>query len=1354
MAEVTRATQAGLSVIAQGEPSVRATQAGWIVIAQVLDASPQRVTQGGFQVLAQSTPPRRVTQAGFVVAGKRPVPYIRAVGEKVGTIPRVMLTLRGAEGGTPGEGVAGATHRLYKSTTPWETGAITAATPYLDAFGDLTVAGPDMTLVFWDYGDPAVQWGTWYYYALAAIIDGVYYIAYASAETPGLAAVTLYVGNITATSALLAVDPIPEWLEIEFVTEQGGVEVDHVSQTSAFTRYQRQLDSLLPETEYVSRARVRVAAGWSEWSEDVTWETLAVDYEAELGCPPSWSGISHNPDGNSWDRYGRGFFRPLPGQPLRGAAAEIVFRWQTGAHWNIYLSDDAGDTWALIRANLGDSGMDGDRLVRHVMTLDTTGYPDGMDYRLRAVSQDLDPVVSWESMTFPVDNAGAVRWWKAAEGTPDPEKWGRLWAEKAAHTYYDPAGDPIWFGGGPHGVVALRGHDYGLLADRDAGQSYGADVTVRYYIWSGEGGLFRLQGRDDTETLRCGLGFLAQGETTGTRTGLFVGLFNNHSWPLGCCTEYLTSWNCEPQIMGTQTPGATLTEGVSVAPNPLAKWWFKATTKPYQYTPPWGNLTAEPWPLMMWRNGPEPDSSFGHTVTANTCARRWEMYSQRTRVELDPLDHKRVRVRVRWDGPGIEAPETGYWHLDEWIEFATEWGRGYTGLVSWQDAMELYGQANGARIFYSLSVLPLDEIPPEIPPEELTPWNPGFEGQPCTVILQVFDEDRETVKWEVGDDPLHPSPFLCVPESYGEQELDFVEGAATIGQVEVVLIDKNQTEGDQYSGWMTERLSLGGVGVIHGRRCRLLRFISYQLGWVVIADGPASSPRMDETYAAYRWIIRDTRDTERKIRAFVRGDTSWLLPMGVDGGFGPYTDEDGVDQWLVPPAEPLVGQYRYDETRDFPVGSVTFYGYWSGSFSITGYPIGSQTVDEDVVISPSVEEAFMADAEEQGNPFPVLWTWPNLEILWRLAGSEDPWTVVVPTDLRPEGRRVAKPAGAGRWWRKMVTVWDSETADGTEVRAVSAMMLRGYEALGTFPEHLQDIEVAVRWVGEPTEFAPLHIEGLTDGELLKQLYDGDWSPPDPITGETEPTGIRYQEEDLLEMTTPVRLRLTAPVDDLREWTEKKLYAPDGWCPALDNDGRISPRTQVPPATWSDLTDINNGITEPVPDWNAGERIVNVLDFTYPRLYRVEVGETEAIDRLAIREVKHEYREADEASIIRHSEQKVSYEGDAFAALGDVVGKPVMSLEDETGYQLSLLRKLHIFDRYKDGAQIIQVPVMRSATATLRAGDWVTVDLTWFPDYLTRRRRLITGAQILAIHDVDCAWRILLLEEAFPLEEES
>lgn len=1156
----------------------------------------------------------------------------------------------------------------------------------------------------------------------------------------------LTVGAVGAEAALLAVDPLSEYLEVMFYLYEGAAALPPVSQTGS-DRHTYAASSLSAETTYTAYANVRYAGGWSPISNSVTFTTRAVDWndDGSMGCPPAYPSVIINPDGNPPNRLGVGFFTPKAGEPMRGVVT-VIFRWLLGGvPWDFYLSDDLGVSWSKVADDVISIGTDGDLLVRYTFDLDTTIYSDGLDYRLKAVDSDgnEDDVVS---LSFAIDNAEEVYWWRQSYDDLDG-RFGKVWAQEGENLYGIATGDEIWYRSRDGGLAALKGHDWAMLADLDCPPTKGGDVTIRFYVWSGEGGWQSLQGRDDTEGIYVGIGFFGGGVTEAAQEGLFLGIENLVSWVLGCCNNYLTSSaGAALYVASALNAGDPFTHndyGSQVTENPIEKMWFKATS-----LPPHTDLTPEElarWPLMWWRDGPNPGE--GLVAALYSCGRRYEAYTLRVRAEVQAGDDTALDVKLRLDGIGVTEPDAGYWHVEETFSRPDPWPCGLLGMVSKQIAASTYGTPAGARVFQTWSAYPLDPTcsPVEVAPIEPEWWNPPQQGQPCTLVLQVFEEDRQRVAWEVGTDTYHDHPYLCVPEHYGEQEIDVVNGAATIGQVEVVVVDKNQTVGDQDSGWMTERLSAGGVQVIHGRRCRLLRYIDHERGWVVIADGPASTPRIDESYAAFRWTIRDTRETERKVKGFVRADSSWLLPMGVPDGFGSYTDDDGNAAWLVPPTSPLVGNYVY-AGGPTDLGSVVLSDYW------TAVPPGSGPVTEEVVVSADVESALLADAEELGDPRPVLWTWPNLEVLWRLEGSSSAWNVVDPTDLFVEGRTMAKPVGAGRWWRTLATVFDAELADGTEVRAAYGLMIRGVEATGTFPNDGERVEVAIRWKGEPTEFAPLHIEHITTGQLLKKLYDGEFSRPDPVTGDFVATGIRYAESDLLEMNDPVLLRITKAVTDVRSWAEKFAFAPTGWCPALDNDGRISPVSQVPPDDFSGLTDINNAITEPVPEWDAGERVVNVLRITYPRWYRLNVEDATAVDRLKEREVTHEYRS--ESSITNHGEQVVELDASAFSAIGDTNGKPIKSLTDEKGYLLAQDRRLYVFDRYQNGAASWTVPVMREMVATLRAGSWVTTDLSWMPDYLTQRRGLVTGGQVLAIYDVDCAWRILLIEEVLPQDESS
>ena len=636
----------------------------------------------------------------------------------------------------------------------------------------------------------------------------------------------------------------------------------------------------------------------------------------------------------------------------------------------------------------------------------------------------------------------------------------------------------------------------------------------------------------------------------------------------------------------------------------------------------------------------------------------------------------------------------------------------------------------------------------------------------CALVLKLYKDDGETVAWEVGTSPWHPYPFLCLPENYGAQELDIVAGAATIGQVEVTVIDKAQEPGDQDSGWLTERLTDGAVPAIRDRRCQLIRYINDILPPVVIADGPASVPRMDDTYAAYKWVVKDVRETERKIRAFTRTDSTWLLPMGIENGWGLWDDE-GTPTWLIDPKTPLTGTYRVQFGGE--VGYAVLDDYWQDAFSAIWFPTTDVVLSREVELAVGLLDLFVSQGELQGQPGKTYYDWPDLEVLWKPEGSSDPWIVIQPTTVSPILRDEPIARSLVIWANEQVN-GGAVLTDGTPITAAIKFQIRGVTLASThdpdtgqlvwvpvegdYPTDGQRIDVALRYKGAPTKTVPLYLEfdddgvtRLTAGRLLQKLYDGEYSDRDPITGLVVSTGIRYDEDDLLLMTDPVRARITEPIEDLRDWAEKYVYAPTGWAPSLDNNLAISPSSQAIPDSFDGLPIFDDDKVEPVPTWNAGETLVNLLDFSYERwvdrdLYVNEQATT--IDDLEPRDVTYRYRSV--GSLTRR-EEKETFDGRMFAAVGTFAG---LSVEEETGALLAAARKLYVFDRYNTGAQTIEIPVKRSVSAELKPGDWIVIDLSWLPDYALRRKGTAWGGQIVAIHDIDCAWRIILIEEAVPL----
>ena len=418
---------------------------------------------------------------------------------------------------------------------------------------------------------------------------------------------------------------------------------------------------------------------------------------------------------------------------------------------------------------------------------------------------------------------------------------------------------------------------------------------------------------------------------------------------------------------------------------------------------------------------------------------------------------------------------------------------------------------------------------------------------------------------------------------------------------------------------------------------------------------------------------------------------------------------------------------------------------------------------------------------------------PQFVFRWRLQGSSDPWTEVpgnvmgvslstTPSTLTEGAVVVGQVIIEDRRLDPAESVYDPTVADLPAEDDVIEFFL-----IGPIP---------------PDELHPVIVEGITAGQFAVNVYAGLYSARDPIDGTVIPTGIRYDEPSFAQMTDLVRIRLDKPIEDARDWLEKHIYAPTGWCPALNSLGQISPVSQVAPTDATGLTVITDAVTEPTPDWDAGQRVINVIRFNYPRDYIVGNPDpdppTDQVVRqnlIGQRDVVLEFR--DEASITRHGEQPIEISGEAFRAIGlvadaaaeetadpgafqfsgttklskfilGVAGQPTTQqpivrsavlvlpvsgdVADEVGYQLFLLRQIHVLNRYTLGAPGISIPVMRAFIPDHRCGDWVVLDLSWLPDYITQRRGLQTLAQIVALGDLDCAWRRLLVEQVIPVAE--
>lgn len=610
---------------------------------------------------------------------------------------------------------------------------------------------------------------------------------------------------------------------------------------------------------------------------------------------------------------------------------------------------------------------------------------------------------------------------------------------------------------------------------------------------------------------------------------------------------------------------------------------------------------------------------------------------------------------------------------------------------------------------------------------------------PCSLLLEVYtpvsiyDDSIPTVDWEVSSDPAHPTPYLLAPRNYAEQEIDPIECTATIGTVEVGVIDAPTIVGNQASGFMTAK-----VHDIVGRRCRLRRWVDDLSGWVTIADGAAGAPKLDASYSAYRWSIRDTRETERKLSAFGVGGVSGIVPRGSIYGFGEYTDDDG-DHVLLPRLldAPIFGVYQLTSVGPYVMGLINFADHFSGGIGGT-VDDPRMIMDEDAINAVQISEISAS-----------AYATRNADVLWRVFELDTPWNV-------------SRPTSPSTFRQPFVGTVDV-TSDGELVPALNFVTLFVAHIIPPgFPTETDTIVAAIlRYRGPADDAFPYYVEGDL-GEVITNLYDGVYTtaPTDGIEGVTyDPAGLdvtvtsfasrmQYDPTAFDPMTDHVMLRQTEPIDDVRDWAQSNLYAPSGWIPALDSDLMLSPVSRTPPESVSDALLLEDEVVSPAPDWTTGERTLSEITYNYNRFFIPPVDDitTERKpDGLAIRAVTISFDDLE--SELRNGPQEQTYDASAFSAVGTEDGITIPG-QLETASLLCQTAKFDVLDRYRQGVQSIGITVLRTRIPAARVGDWVPASLMYLPDRTSGLRGSdIALAQIVSMRDDDCTWRTLLVEES-------
>jgi hypothetical protein len=616
--------------------------------------------------------------------------------------------------------------------------------------------------------------------------------------------------------------------------------------------------------------------------------------------------------------------------------------------------------------------------------------------------------------------------------------------------------------------------------------------------------------------------------------------------------------------------------------------------------------------------------------------------------------------------------------------------------------------------------------------------------------LTIFQDDDITTWATFTTDPAGTNPYLKEPGPGAESEIDLLHGSASIGQLNLEVVDVPTTPGDQSSGIFTSLLATaGGETALNGRLA--LYEVNRGGTWVTALRGVVWRVELVKL-STFRLELRDVREREREHAMFELTRTPTVIPPGVLEGYGkPYPGAPEA-LWLIPPTKGVKARWKSTGTRRgeiwFDVATTTVRRAPSLYVAV---------VPPDLVVNERILNALAGNTQlPMSRKLPpgvavrgALRRYDRIDVLWRTGGS-GAWTEVE-TPLADHMDGVLTPAGLRSFSFKLavgiVPTRDGELTGAAEayLLAMSVVVDEGNEAL--LPSSDGEIEVVIRYHGPVSEEWPLHLEGMTEGEFLKACYDGDFSRTDPR--------IPYDEAAVLSFDRPIRARITERVEDMRGWLESNFYAPRGSAPAVWN-GEVYPiKYEIPPDDVS-LPQLDGTNCKPLPGWYHGaDDAVNQVEVTYKRDSSVALidnpkGEGLAGDRIVSRDVQVVHRS--ESSIELLGERTLELNTDLFRAVAGKEGEPVSGdVTDEVGHQLSMERAFQAIDRFRYGGQHIEAQGMRSDPDVegLRPGDWVLAAASWWPDYQTGKRGANRLAQVVGRQDTDASWTTLRLEDAGP-----
>lgn len=603
-----------------------------------------------------------------------------------------------------------------------------------------------------------------------------------------------------------------------------------------------------------------------------------------------------------------------------------------------------------------------------------------------------------------------------------------------------------------------------------------------------------------------------------------------------------------------------------------------------------------------------------------------------------------------------------------------------------------------------------------------------FYPDDVTPIWGSVDELGELLVGSFYSSPGCPRAYMKVPTDLSDARVDFINGAASVGGLNLQVLDVRRVANDQSTGIITSHL----MDLVDARAL-VRKWVGGTIGWAVVLDGVVKGHRTlaDKDLVWYEFSLRDIRERERGRRLFTRNESLALWPYrGPADGYGVVGNVPGPGEgYLYPPIfTPMmwhVGTFHVHASD--PYAPATQVRGWASATS-TVNQLAKDVLDAGI----PVMGGDLAQGTLQGR-------YKNVTVRWRPHSGGD-WHY-----LRDMLADSLLPTNLFSAFNLGLYNTNLGTGDFGGIIYTASGPLQLYmesSEPGEMPADGQEIDVQVLTGAPPTKDQPFYFEG-TGGQLLKNAYDGVYSRIDPR--------IRYDAavmDDLVENTPVLRMKLTESVDNMFTWLQSNVYAPLGLAPVLNELGEISPISNQLPDSSADLLVLDGDAIEKGAVWQHDiNSAVSTVEFNYVRESVADVFDEK--HRYTGVEITERQATAIETLLSGITEKTVTYSPVTVRVYSDRNGQPLPAdLRDEVGARLAHARAADLLMRYRKGAARVPCRALAGhpSVKDARVGQWRRLQLSWLPDPDTGLRGCDRIVQIVGLKRTSGALYDLVLED--------